>query len=60
MSAPCASALKDRLVVECSSRLLLRNGADIVARRFQRDASVVAQVLVELELQATSSIGIGT
>jgi hypothetical protein len=55
-----AYAVQDQLVIECRLQMLLRDGADIVTRRFQRDAGVIAEVLVELELHATSSIGIGT
>ena len=59
-SSPFTFALLDQFVVQCRLKPLARNGADIVTSRFKRLACGVSQVLVELELQAASSIGIGT
>ena len=58
--APLAFAVQDQIVIERRLQMLLRNGADIVTRPLQHHACVIAEVLVELELHATSSIGIGT
>lgn len=58
--ATVALALLDQIVIQRRLKPLVRNGADIVAGRFERLACRVSQVFVELELQAASSIGIGT
>jgi len=57
---PFTFALPEQFIIQRSLKLLQRGSTDVMPGRFKRLAGRISQILVQLELQAVSSIGIGT